>query len=215
MRWLPWALFAITGIVAAWLGAELRVSRARAEAATAAYERAAPIFQEALADAQAIVDTASQRRAAALERAVDAEVSARRDQALIDSLEEQNDELAHRLQETLSGDQRIIFDQMRSGWAVQEAAFRRQVDSLHRAMAELRNAAIQDSTALEARNRQLTVYKKRLADAEAGWQAAEHARRPGAITWVTRALALVGSVVIADRIGCALTSAERLLLPCS
>jgi len=214
MKWLvAWAVLAT--IVAVWGQVGRIVANTRADAALRAYETSAPIFAAALSESDQRIEGLQAAASASVAAAAAAEASATHQLVRADSIQRAHAALAGTVRQSLPDSLRIVFDQMRSGWAEERAAFEIAVDSLRVTIAQLRTAMTAQDAALDERAGQLARYELRLAEAVAGWEAAERARRPGLLGWTTRALALVGTVVILDRVGCALTAAERLLLPCS
>jgi hypothetical protein len=194
-----WALFLVAALVAAYFIRDAIVANARADAAREAFAASEATYQaqrradslELAARADSIADLNARRTSAgavvttsqpALDRAAAAVERVIPDTATRRAFAEYRG----LVQETLDSAKVSIArgDSLQRAWETQESTYQRDL------------ATVQDRLALAIDRAEL----------------AERARRPTLLTHATRVLALVGTVVIADRISC--VARGPTLLPC-
>lgn len=167
--------------VALYCGNELLRANARAEAMRAAFDATTAAYDSTIA--------AATLRIQARDDSIRALTAARAGTvARADSVAEARPEapdLAPYLPPELAG----VWEAWRSSVVHELALLREALDLSDRQIAALERT-IGDQRV------QLAATQARLTAALDGWEASERARRPSVITWATRALAVVGTVVI-------------------
>ena len=196
---LGWWLFLVAALVAAYFVRDGIVANARADAAREAWEASDSLYR-------------AQRTADSLEMA-----------ARADSIASLNGRLASAaatvttnapvLDSVADEVERLIPDTATArAFADYRALVKETVDSakavIARADSLQRAWGAQDATY----RRDLALVEQRLGEAIRRAEVAERGRRATLVTQATRVLALVGTVVVADRLGCA--AGVQTLLPC-
>ncbi len=207
-------LLALAVLAAGWLAWDRLKANARADVLVEAFERSDSTFS-------AYRDSVTAERAARDVEMASGLEAADRAAAAASALEAEANRSAGRRRALAAAVDAAIIDTAvaelvaaeRASFGLELSLVRDANDSLRVSNDSLRLVILLGGRQIASLNSELQIVDARLADALAGWESSERARRPSLVTRATQVLAVIGLTAVADRAFCGVTG-NQLLLPC-